>query len=88
VSKSKDGWTTPTWTTQWGPISQLTRVSSEGSLRAEREVTEGDAQVTQSLAGTYDLSRSGQIGDRDRDRTGAGRDNSPGGTWVLRLMSF
>jgi len=59
-----------------GPdVRQLTR-GSEGSLRAGR-VAEGKAQVTQSLAGTDDLRRNDRIGERDGDRTGAGRDCRP-----------
>ena len=65
----------PARRTAVGPdIGQLTR-GSRGSKRAGR-VAEGKAQVTDSLASTYDGTRAEQIADRHREQTAAGRESS------------
>jgi hypothetical protein len=69
-----------------GPdIRQLTR-GSRGSKVAGC-VAEGKDQVTHSLAGTNDLSRTEPIGDRDRKQTGAGSESSACGKWSIKLRS-
>ena len=65
-----------------GPdIGQLTR-GSRGSKRAGR-VAEGKAQVTHSLAGTYDRIRTKVVGDRDREQTAACSESSACGNWSI-----
>ena len=66
-------------------IRQLTR-GTRGSKHAGR-VAERKDQVTHSLTGTYDLSRTEPIGDRDRKQTGAGSESSACGKWSIKPRS-